>query len=102
MATLCLIECSRHGLLESELLQLLADEDNLFPEEYAQRFKDDTIDDYVESAGKLMFSSKSFNEFLNYFYERAKLLLSLLSLLNELKEKNKSCLYRSQMKREGN
>ena len=67
MATLCLIECSRHGLLESELLQLLADEDNLFPEEYAQRFKDDTIDDYVESAGKLMFSSKSFNEFFKLF-----------------------------------
>jgi hypothetical protein len=31
VATLCLLECSRHGLLESELLCLLGDEDNLLP-----------------------------------------------------------------------
>ena len=46
MATLCLLECSRHGLLESELLQLLADEQNLFPAEYAAKFKDDDLDEY--------------------------------------------------------
>ncbi len=46
VATLCLLECSRHGLLESELLQLLADEDNLFPPEYANKFHDDKLDDY--------------------------------------------------------
>ena len=31
VATLCFLECSRHGLLESELLRLLGDEDNLLP-----------------------------------------------------------------------
>ena len=31
VATLCLLEASKLGLLESELLQLLADEDNLMP-----------------------------------------------------------------------
>ena len=50
MATLCLLECSRHGLLESELLLLLADEQNLFPPEYANKFKDETLDDYESVA----------------------------------------------------
>ena len=31
VATLCLIEVSTFGLLESELLSILADEDNLLP-----------------------------------------------------------------------
>ena len=31
MATLCLIEVSTFGLLESELLTILADEENLLP-----------------------------------------------------------------------
>ena len=31
VATLCLIEVSTFGLLESELLNMLADEDNLLP-----------------------------------------------------------------------
>ena len=34
IATVCLLETSRHGLLESELLELLADENNLTPPEY--------------------------------------------------------------------
>ena len=34
MATVCLLETSRHGLLETELLELLADENNLTPPEY--------------------------------------------------------------------
>ena len=34
VATVCLLETSRHGLLESELLELLADENNLTPTEY--------------------------------------------------------------------
>ena len=33
VATLCLLETSVSGLLESELLTLLADEDNLLPPE---------------------------------------------------------------------
>ena len=32
MATLCLLECSATGLLETELLEILGDEDNLTPE----------------------------------------------------------------------
>ena len=31
IATLCLLECSRHGLLESELLLLLRNENDLLP-----------------------------------------------------------------------
>ncbi|XP_022080358.1 telomerase protein component 1-like isoform X2 [Acanthaster planci] len=31
VATLCLLECSCHGLLETELLSILGDEDNLMP-----------------------------------------------------------------------
>lgn len=31
VATLCLLECSRHGLLESELLLLLGNEKDLLP-----------------------------------------------------------------------
>jgi hypothetical protein len=31
IATLCLLECSRHGLLESELLLLLGNENDLVP-----------------------------------------------------------------------
>ena len=34
IATVCLLETSRHGLLETELLELLADENNLTPPEY--------------------------------------------------------------------
>jgi hypothetical protein len=34
IATVCLLETSRHGLLETELLELLADENNLTPTEY--------------------------------------------------------------------
>ncbi|XP_028414822.1 telomerase protein component 1-like isoform X3 [Dendronephthya gigantea] len=34
IATVCLLETSRHGLLETELLELLADESNLTPPEY--------------------------------------------------------------------
>ena len=34
VATVCLLETSRHGLLETELLELLADENNLTPPEY--------------------------------------------------------------------
>ena len=33
MATLCLLECSATGLLETELLEILGDEDNLIPED---------------------------------------------------------------------
>ena len=33
IATLCLLECSRHGLLESELLVLLGDEGDILPPE---------------------------------------------------------------------
>ena len=33
MATLCLLECSATGLLETELLEILGDEDNLTPED---------------------------------------------------------------------
>jgi hypothetical protein len=34
IATVCLLETSRHGLLETELLELLADENNLTPPKY--------------------------------------------------------------------
>ena len=34
IATVCLLETSRHGLLETELLELLADENNLTPPEF--------------------------------------------------------------------
>ena len=34
IATVCLLETSRHGLLETELLELLADENNLTAPEY--------------------------------------------------------------------
>ncbi len=36
VATLCLLEVSQRGLLETELLQILADEDNLAPRENAK------------------------------------------------------------------
>lgn len=35
VATLCFLECSRHGLVESELLCLLGDEDSLLPSDSA-------------------------------------------------------------------
>ena len=35
-ATLCLLEVSRHGLLETELLALLGDSNNLKPSEYVE------------------------------------------------------------------
>ena len=34
VATVCLLETSRHGLLETELLELLADDNNLTPPKY--------------------------------------------------------------------
>ena len=36
IATLCLLEVSRHGLLETELLALLGDKNNLKPPEYVE------------------------------------------------------------------
>ncbi len=36
VATLCLLEVSQRGLLETELLQILADEENLAPRENAK------------------------------------------------------------------
>lgn len=36
VATLCLLEVSQNGLLESELLSILADEDNLMPATYVK------------------------------------------------------------------
>ena len=36
IATMCLLETSRHGLLETEILQMLADESNLTPLEYKE------------------------------------------------------------------
>lgn len=36
IATLCLLEVSRHGLLETELLALLGDSNNLTPPEYVE------------------------------------------------------------------
>ncbi len=42
IATLCLLEVSRHGLLETELLALLGDENNLVPPAYVEG-EDDAI-----------------------------------------------------------
>lgn len=36
VATVCLLETSRHGLLETELLQMLADESTLTPPPYIE------------------------------------------------------------------
>ena len=36
IATLCLLEVSRHGLLETELLALLGDDNNLMPGEFVE------------------------------------------------------------------
>ena len=36
VATVCLLETSRHGLLETELLQMLADESLLVPPAYVE------------------------------------------------------------------
>jgi len=36
IATMCLLETSRHGLLETEILQMLAEETNLTPPEYVE------------------------------------------------------------------
>ena len=40
VGTLCLLETSRHGLLETELLQLLADEMMLVPPKYIEGEED--------------------------------------------------------------
>lgn len=42
VGTLCLLETSRHGLLETELLQLLADETLLVPPKYTEGEEDVT------------------------------------------------------------
>eukprot|EP00058_Branchiostoma_floridae_P025527 XP_002611017.1 hypothetical protein BRAFLDRAFT_97506 [Branchiostoma floridae] len=39
VATLCLLECSNTGLLETELLRILADEDNLMPKDMKHKKK---------------------------------------------------------------
>ena len=36
VATVCLLETSRHGLLETELLQMLAEESTLTPPPYVE------------------------------------------------------------------
>jgi hypothetical protein len=65
---MCLLEVSSHGLLESELLEILADEDNLMPLEMDQ-----------EKGEKLV---------------TVKLLVSLLSFSKKLNEKKHSKCFR--------
>ena len=48
VGTLCLLETSRHGLLETELLQLLADESLLVPPKFVEG--DDDVTAKVDEA----------------------------------------------------
>ncbi len=43
VAALCLLEASMRGLLETELLAILGDEDNLMPPEERQKFVEKSI-----------------------------------------------------------
>ena len=43
VATVCLLETSRHGLLETELLQMLAEESTLTPPPYTEGEEEITV-----------------------------------------------------------
>ena len=62
VATVCLLETSRHGLLETELLQMLAEESMLTPPPYVEGESDQITVTKAETteAGNLATSPKVF------------------------------------------
>ena len=56
IATVCLLETSRHGLLETELLQMLAEESTLTPRPYIEGESDQITVTQVEQTEAGVFS----------------------------------------------
>lgn len=59
VATVCLLETSRHGLLETELLQMLAEESTLTPPPYVEGESDQITVTKVEETQAGLYSVQS-------------------------------------------
>lgn len=71
VATVCLLETSRHGLLETELLQMLAEETTLTPPPYIEGESDQiTVTKAEETSAGLLSPKDSLPQGTRGFFSR--------------------------------
>ena len=88
-ATLCLLEVSRHGLLETELLALLGNPENLKPSEFIEAEESCVVvEPEVNEASKE--DEKPDTENIKELTEKMKTLVTETYVMNEKNEKDKT------------
>ena len=74
VATVCLLETSRHGLLETELLQMLAEETTLTPPPYVEGESDQiTVTKAEETSAGLLLLKDSLPSGIRGFFLRSRM-----------------------------